>query len=165
MEQLYAAGSYFCFGCKAVFLYNCLEVAVPAPDRFHQAVKAALTKDGWTITHDPFLVSIGLLNLYVDLGAEKLIGAEREGQYIAVEVKSFINPSAISEFHSALGQFLNYKVALEIKEPGRELFLAVPLETYEEFFSQPLIQAVSERFDLKLLIYDPEIEEVAQWKK
>ncbi len=36
-------------------------------DRFHQAVKRALEKDGWTITHDPLPLNIGLLRLAVDL--------------------------------------------------------------------------------------------------
>lgn len=45
-------------------------------DRFHQAVKNALEKDGWTITHDPLSLKIGTFRLQVDLGAEKLIAAE-----------------------------------------------------------------------------------------
>jgi hypothetical protein len=48
----------------------------------------------------------------IDLAAEKLIAAEREGEKIAVEVKSFLErSSAISEFHTALGQFINYRGA------------------------------------------------------
>ncbi|MGB7441674.1 MAG: element excision factor XisH family protein [Coleofasciculaceae cyanobacterium] len=27
-----------------------------AKDLFHQQVKTALIKDGWTITHDPFII-------------------------------------------------------------------------------------------------------------
>ncbi|MBE9251361.1 hypothetical protein IQ226_19960 [Dolichospermum sp. LEGE 00240] len=34
----------------------------------------------------------------MDLGAEKLIAAERESDKIAVEIKSFINLSAITDF-------------------------------------------------------------------
>ena len=43
----------------------------------------------------------------MDIAAEKLICAERGNQKIAVEVKSFIKASTISEFHSALGQLIN----------------------------------------------------------
>jgi hypothetical protein len=46
--------------------------------------------------------------VYIDLGAEKLIAAEKDGSYIAVEVKSFLQSSVLSDFHTALGQFLNY---------------------------------------------------------
>lgn len=51
----------------------------------------------------------------IDLGAEKLLAAEREGEKIAVEIKSFLSPSAITDFHLALGQFLNYRTALRKK--------------------------------------------------
>lgn len=48
----------------------------------------------------------------IDLGVERLLGAERGDGKIAVEVKSFLaRASAISEFHMALGQFINYRAA------------------------------------------------------
>jgi hypothetical protein len=106
-----------------------------AKDVFHEVVKIALQKDGWEITNDPLKISLGGVNLSIDLGAEKLIGAEREGQKIAVEVKSFLEKSsAISEFHTALGQFINYRGALKRLQPNRVLYLAVPLTTYKTFF-------------------------------
>lgn len=85
---------------------------MPAKDIFHNAVKLALEKDGWLITDDPIYLDYGGVELYIDLGAEKLIAAEKEGQKIAVEVKSFISGSAISEFHKALGQFINYLLTI-----------------------------------------------------
>ncbi len=54
-----------------------------------EIVKKALIKDGWTITDDPLTLKFGNTELYVDLGAEKVLAAEKEGQKIAVEVKSF----------------------------------------------------------------------------
>lgn len=60
-----------------------------AEDAFHEVVKTALQKDGWKITHDPPLIQVGTIEMYVDLGAEKLIAAEREGEKIAVKIKSF----------------------------------------------------------------------------
>jgi XisH protein len=81
---------------------------------FHQAVKQALIKDGWTITNDPLTIRIDRVKLEIDLGAEKVFAAEKDGQKIAVEVKSFINPSNISDFHNALGQFLSYRLALQM---------------------------------------------------
>jgi XisH protein len=110
---------------------------MPAKDKFHDVVKVALEKDGWQITHDPLLLRIqGIADMYVDLGAQKLIAADRSGEKIAVEVKSFIGTSTISEFHIAIGQFINYRYALEVQEPERVLYLAVPLNTYNIFSSR-----------------------------
>ncbi len=78
---------------------------MPAKDIYHETVKTALIADGWTITDDPYIIEYGGVDLYVDLGAEKLIGAQKENQKIAVEVKSFLRSSVISDFHQALGQF------------------------------------------------------------
>ncbi len=64
-----------------------------ARDKYHNAVKNALIRDGWTITHDPFRIPIALKRLEIDLGAEQAIGAEREHRKIAVEVKSFLGDS------------------------------------------------------------------------
>lgn len=80
-----------------------------AKDKFHNIVKTSLEKDKWTITDDPLRIEWGLVAVYIDLGAEKIIGAEKEGHKIAVEVKSFLDQSTISEFHTALGQFINYR--------------------------------------------------------
>ncbi|MFN6514999.1 MAG: element excision factor XisH family protein [Nostoc sp. CreGUA01] len=71
----------------------------------------------------------------IDLGAERLLAAERGGEKIAVEVKSFLaSASAISEFHTPLGQFINYWAALRREEPDRVLYLAVPDLIYNSFF-------------------------------
>lgn len=136
---------------------------MPAKDVFHNAVKHALEKDGWLITDDPLHLGFGGVEIYIDLGAEKLIAAERDGEKIAVEVKSFIGGSAISEFHGALGQFINYRIILSQKEPRRELYLAVPRTTYETFFKLELIQMVIQSQNIKLLIYDPEMEVIQRW--
>ena len=86
-----------------------------AKDLFHNTVKIALQKDGWQIIHDPYQLRYGILDVYIDLAAEEAIVAEKAGRKIAVEVKSFAGGSTISEFHTALGQFLNYRIALEVQ--------------------------------------------------
>ncbi|MBP8252734.1 MAG: hypothetical protein KAX40_10235 [Herpetosiphon sp.] len=85
---------------------------MPTRDIFHQAVRQALINDGWTVTDDPLLVKFGSIDFYIDLGAEKLIAAHKADVKIAVEVKGFLGASLVSEFHAALGQFLNYRFAL-----------------------------------------------------
>jgi hypothetical protein len=135
-----------------------------AKDRFHDQVKAALIKDHWLITHDPFSVQVSeAVKLKIDLGAENTIAAQRDREKIAVEIKSFITDSDISEFHAALGQYLNYVQALEDKEPDRILYLAVPLETYSDFFQIPFVQKSLKRHGVNLVIYDPIKEEIKEW--
>jgi hypothetical protein len=99
-------------------------------DLFHNAVKHGLMKDGWTITADPLIVQFSGHNMYIDLGAEKLIAAEKDNQQIAVEVKSFVAASVLADFHTALGQFLNYRLALDEEQPQRTLYLAMPVSVY-----------------------------------
>ncbi|MFN6035936.1 MAG: element excision factor XisH family protein, partial [Dolichospermum sp.] len=134
-----------------------------ARDRFHNAVKTGLEKQGWKITHDPLTVSFELGDMYIDLGADKILAAERENEKIAVEIKSFFNTSAISEFHTALGQFINYRLALSEQEADRTLYLAVPIDTYTSFFTIRLVQNIIKTYQLKLITYQPETEDIIQW--
>ncbi|MGK7901623.1 MAG: XisH family protein [Hormoscilla sp.] len=137
-----------------------------ARDIFHQQVKKAFNKDGWNITDDPLTIRISeAVKLHIDLAIESAIAAERNAEKIAVEIKSFINDSDISSYHMALGQYLNYCQALEEKEPDRLLYLAIPVDTYEDFFQLPFIQRSLRRHHVKLITYDPYQEEIKQWIK
>lgn len=92
------------------------------------------------------------------------MAAEREGQKIAVEVKSFLErSSAISEFHTALGQFINYRGALRRLQPERVLYLAVPLTTYKTFFQLDFPKDMILENQLKMLVYDVEQEVIFKW--
>ena len=134
-------------------------------DTFHDAVKNALIKEGWQITHDPFAIIYGSVNMSVDLGAQTLIAAENSQEKIAVEIIFFLpQASAISEFHTALGQYMNYRRALKGKEPERTLYLAVPIGAYNAFFQLEFPKIMIEENSVKLIIYDPEEEETLQWK-
>ncbi|MFM5888262.1 MAG: XisH family protein [Dolichospermum sp.] len=133
-------------------------------DLFHQAVKQALIKDGWIITNDPLTIRIDRVKLEIDLGAEKVFAAEKGEEKIAVEVKSFINPSNISDFHNALGQFLSYRLALQMIESNRVLYLAVPIDIFNTFFQERFTQAAILEYDLKILAYEPNKKEIIAWK-
>ena len=136
-----------------------------ARDLFHAVVKEALIKEGWQITHDPFPVDYGDVQMQIDLGAERLIGANRNQEEIAVEIKSFINPSNISEFHTAVGQYLNYRRALRHQEPDRILYLAVPSQTYDEFFRLRFIQEGVDEYKISLIIYQITDRSIIKWIK
>ena len=111
-----------------------------ARDKYHQIVRIALENDGWIITDDPYKIKLGRRRGYIDLGAEKaVIAAEREGDKIAIEIKSFLGQSDLDDFEDALGQFLIYWRALKIKEPDRVLFLAVPNGFYKRFFDDAFL--------------------------
>jgi hypothetical protein len=133
-----------------------------AKDRFHNAVRTALEKEGWIITADPYAVSVGDVDFEIDLAAE-MLAAERAGEKIAVEIKSFIGGSNVSEFHTALGQFLNYQFALEEFDPERKLYLAIPESIYKSFFQRRFTQSVVARTQLNLVIYDEQKELIVQW--
>lgn len=136
-----------------------------AKDIFHQAVRAALEKDQWKITHDPLTLKVSDIEFRIDLGAERVLGAEKAGQKIAVEIKSFLGESMITNFHLAIGQTLNYRSALRKKQPERTLYLAIPFDIYEEFFLNEFIQEILQEHQLKLLIFSPEEQEVSLWKE
>ncbi len=139
---------------------------MPAKDKYHDAIKAALIHDGWKITHDPFYLRLGRRKGYIDLGAEKqLIGAEKGNRKIAVEIKSFIGLSSVKDFQEALGQFLLYKPALSKKAPARTLFLALPEEFFDSFFDDPYFLEVAELYEMKMIIVDIIKKEIITWKK
>ena len=136
-----------------------------AKDIFHDAVRKGLEKESWVITDDPLRIRSGRVDMQIDLGAERIIAAEKGEEKIAVEIKSSVSSSNISEFHTALGQFLNYRLALKKQQPDRFLYLAVPQGVYETFFNLPFIEEVIDHFQLSLLIYDPNNEVISLWKK
>lgn len=135
-----------------------------AKDLFHDVVKVALIKEGWKITDDPFFMKVGGVDFFIDLGAEKLIAAERDNQKIAVEIKSFVSASSIADFHLAIGQFINYRLALKLADPERKLFLAVPDIAYQTFFQKDFPRMVISEYKLELLVYDIENQEIIAWQ-
>jgi hypothetical protein len=136
-----------------------------AKDIYHYIVKEALIQEGWTITDDPYYIETDDVDFEVDLGAEKIIGAEKEGVKIAVEVKSFVATSFVYEFHRVLGQWNNYSINLEDFEPNRKLFLAVPLKIYTDSFHLSFVQKAIKRFKIKLIIFDAESKKIVKWNK
>ncbi|WP_373529747.1 XisH family protein [Nostoc sp.] len=136
-----------------------------AKDLFHNAVKQALLKEQWVITADPLKIRIERVKFEIDLAAEKILAADKGGRKIAVEIKSFLNSSVITDFHSALGQFLNYRLALQMSEPDRILYLAVPVDTFESFFQERFTQEAVKLYQVKLVSYDPLQEVIVEWKE
>ena len=136
-----------------------------AKDIVHEIVREALEKDGWVITHDPLFLRVSEnIGMFLDLAANKVIIANRETLKIAVEVKSFVGLSAVTDFHLAIGQFLNYRLALEELEADRILYLAIPDDIYHNFFQDSFIQKVIDNYSIKLLIINTQQGEIILWK-
>ena len=136
-----------------------------AKDLYHEIVKTALQQEGWTITHDPYPIKIGSVRMFLDLGAERIIAAEKDNEKIAIEIKSFIGDSTITDFHEAMGQYGNYQIALEDEEPDRILYLAIPNQIYQSFFQEPFIQKVIQKKNVNLIVYEPNSTQLVLWKK
>jgi len=136
-----------------------------AKDTFHQSVRNALEKDAWRITHDPLHLKVEDIEFFIDLGAERLLAAEKGGQKIAVEVKSFLGASEVTEFHLALGQTLNYRLALKKQESERILYLAISHDIYQDFFSREFVQESLKEYRIKLLIFNSLTQEIVLWKE
>jgi len=64
----------------------------------------------------------------------------------------------------AIGQFLNYRVALEQLASERVLYMAVPTDIYQDFFTDSFVQAVLERYQIKVLVFHVQKQEITLWK-
>ena len=137
---------------------------MPAQDIYHDAVIRGLTADGWRITHEPLTWSYGGRDLYVDLGAERTtIAAERDGQKIAIEIKSFLGSSPVRDLEEAVGQYQVYRSVLTEVDPSRLLYLAVPQRIYESLFAERFGQLILQSLQLRLMVFDEHQERIVAW--
>lgn len=130
---------------------------MPAKDIFHESVKVALQKDGWTILREDWYIEVDSMGLviYIDLAAQKFIEAEKDGRRIAVEIKSFVSESNMTAFQKALGQFLVY-----VKAVKKQL-----VDIYNGFFLRfDFIREMVEEYDLKLIVFHPDTKEIVLWR-
>lgn len=136
---------------------------MPAKNVYHDVVKEALVSDGWLVTDDPLRLSYGKRNLFVDLAAELVIGAERNGRRIAVEIQSFLGRSEVSDFESAIGQYMIYQTVLGESQPDRVLYLAIHREVAEGIFSEPFGRLITSRQGIKVLVFDESTRRILEW--
>lgn len=136
---------------------------MPKLDIIHSGVKNALIKDGWVITDDPYVIQYRRTVLYADLGAERPMAVERDGQKLVVEVKSFIGTSKIQDLKEALGQYDIYRYLLEETAPDRKLYIAISHVAYNTFFTQDVTQLILDKHQLPIIVVDIEVEEIMEW--
>ncbi|CCI35748.1 XisH protein [Microcystis aeruginosa NIES-3806] len=138
---------------------------MPRYDLYHNQVKQALIKEGWQITDDPFTLDYKGIRLYADLGAERIFAAQKDLEKIVVEIKVFNSPSLMTELEKAIGQYNVYRSFLKRLEPQRRLYLAIPDDVYQDFFSlEPIQEVISDQL-VFLIVFNPELEVINQWIK
>ena len=136
---------------------------MPAKDIYHNAVRFALVKDGWKILTEDYALEYGGDRLYVDIAAEKSIAAEKHGQRILVEVKSFLGRSFVNDLEQAVGQYIVYRDIVLEKELDFQLYLAITKGTYQNYFQRKLTQMIVNRNQVDLLVVDSENEVIEEW--
>jgi XisH protein len=136
---------------------------MPARDIYHDSVKNALIKDGWIITDDPLHLKWGQKDMYIDLGAKRLLAAEHGDKKIAVEVKSFVSPSEITDLKDAVGGFVMYRAVMRRLEPERTLYLAVRDSVFAALFQEAIGTLLIESENLCLVVFDADNERIVQW--
>ncbi|MHC5849703.1 XisH family protein [Nostoc sp.] len=135
----------------------------PAKDIYHDAVKNALIKDGWTIIADPYFLQYEDAELSADLFVEKALLAEQEGRKIVVEIKSFISPSPMRDFENALGQYILYRDILQLASKNYKIYLAIRDTVFDTFFQRKSIQAVVKLQEIEFIVFNNEMEEITLW--
>jgi hypothetical protein len=75
---------------------------LPAKDRYHDVVKRALIKDGWSVTGEQVRLTFGDRYLWIDMQAEK-----PDQRIILVEVKELDEvDSPVEALANAVGKYL-----------------------------------------------------------
>lgn len=134
-------------------------------DKIHYAVRTALESDGWLITHDPLRITTGGTVFKMDLGAERMLAAEKGGERIAVEVKSFLQPSIVYAFYEAFGQYILYRDAIRDEGIRREVYLAVSDIAYYRIVEIPFLEERLKEYDIKVIVVNLEKEIIERWIK
>jgi hypothetical protein len=135
---------------------------MPKLDSYHHLVKSALEREGWTITNDPLVYRLESRKTMIDLGAERLIGAERGFEKIAVEIKSFLKASPMTDLQEAVGQYMVYQSFIAELEPERKLILAIP-NVAQGLFEDRLGKRLVQTFKIDVLVYNIQKEMIERW--
>ena len=138
---------------------------MPRKDKYHDAVRTALEKDGWTITDDPLMVQAGDKDFYIDLGAEKFIAAIKDDDRIAVEIKTLAQKAMVFDYYQSLGQYLVYRLALERSQQERTLYMAVPENAFEDYTEIEIFKYAWDYYSVNLLVFDQDNKTISQWIK
>jgi XisH protein len=94
--------------------------------------------------------------------SSQFIGAKRDEQQLAIEIKGLQGRSVIAELEQAIGQYVLHRLLLTQVDPVRVMHLAISEQTYGEIFQEAIGQLVLNDLPLNLLVVDVEHSEVKQ---
>ncbi len=134
-----------------------------ARDTYHEIIKNALIKEGWTIIRDPYTIKYEEIQLFADLLVDRTLEIERNGEQIIVEIKSFIGRSPMGEFETALGQYIIYRTLLKTVLPQSKIYLGISQSIYQSFFLQKAISKILKETNLLLIVVNLNKEEIVKW--
>ena len=80
-----------------------------------------------------------------------------------MEDQSFRGPSPARDLEEAVGQYGIYRAIMRVREPGRHLYMAVPLPVYDGILSDRSGQFVIWELSVDLLVFDEDRRRVVQW--
>jgi XisH protein len=135
---------------------------LPRKDRIHDAVKSALVRAGWIVTDDPFRIHYEDVDVYADLRIERTDGDNSSGALV-IEIKSFLDESAVHSLETALGQYTAYRTLLDEVAPELKLYLAIADAIYESQFQRKSFQLVVQKNQVAMLVVDVVREEIVRW--
>jgi hypothetical protein len=133
---------------------------LPAKDRYHDTVIRALQKAGWTLITEQVAIIVEDRRLWIDIRASK----QAEHRAILIEVKGFEGmPSPIEYLANAAGKYAMYRAALDYLRIDVPLYMAVPDAAYHGILSEAIGKQTLKHNQVRLLVFDPEREEIVTW--
>jgi hypothetical protein len=133
---------------------------MPVRDACEPAVIRALAKEGWVVVAYDFGIVYDPNTdryVYADLQLQQLDQA-----IIVAEVKCFTQ-NYLDELYRAVGQYAFYRNAMVYNEINLPIYLTVPQDVYEAFFSNPIVDATVKDVDVKVIVVNLEREEIVRW--
>ncbi|MDJ1502791.1 element excision factor XisH family protein [Xanthocytophaga agilis] len=130
-------------------------------DYYYTIVKAALEAAGWTIFEDPLRLKIEKLFFQIDLACRR--NGDGKTEEIAVEIKSFLKESFITDFYHVRGQYLTYRDVLDITEYAHvKLYVALPELVYKKNWTIPFIDKIRQKDGIGLILFNDK-NQITQW--
>src|SRR4051812_14518573 len=132
-------------------------------EQFRVAVKNALIKDGWTISHDPYLAPFLDGRESYEFASERPMGAERANERIVVEVRSCVGDYELDRFAAALGRYELSRYLVRKGGLDCSIWLAIPDLVYMSVLGMDGGRELQADLRLKLVVIDPFREQVWHW--
>lgn len=132
-------------------------------DKNHKTVIEVCEKEGFTILDDPYKIRWGTHPLEIDLLIAKDIGINRTEKRILFEIKSFVKSNITSHLDRAVGQYLRYLDALNLKNIPYDLYLVMPEYSYKLMKSDQASLRFLKKQNIKYMVYNTDSKGIIEW--